>query len=173
MVREHCPKFNNYCSVWCLLAREDHSLRDTSCSSTQCNCTKGINFLKINKIFYFPFLLGEEIKENCPQLTSMHITTYCFYNSIVIQQICIKGIYSLFDSVKCDYITHSICFLFPGKKKHNKLQTGKPACFYHDCQLGQLFLICQQRHQVLYPLPSYCLFQAQSEPQGLLSSSFA
>lgn len=106
---------------------------DASCSLTQCNCTKGINLLRINKIFYFPLLLGQEIKENCPQLTSMPLTTYYFYcsaNSVVIQQICIKGIYCLFDSVKCDYIYYMLLFPWEQKKPDSKITNRLETCVF-------------------------------------------
>lgn len=47
-------------------------------------------------------------------------------------------------------------------------------CLSSAVTLGKLFLICQQRHRVFFffflnvPLPSYSLFQAQSEPPGPL-----
>lgn len=42
-------------------------------------------------------------------------------SSHIIQQMFIDGIHSLFNSVKCDYITHCVCLFYVRKKKKNKL----------------------------------------------------
>lgn len=102
-------------------------------------------------------------------LATSYFTTnhlYCSTNqsaqlhSQIIQLICIKDIYRLL--ILSNVITLLIARKMTVELKTNVRRRGNRECFRSTVTLGELFLICQQKHRVFFFPSLWCMFCVSS-----------